>query len=47
MKARTNGKVAKKLVWNPFPGNRHGDGVHTSLPQQGKHMQVHVDLHLL
>lgn len=36
MKARTYPKVAKKLVRNPFPGNRHDDSMHTFLLQRGE-----------
>lgn len=32
--ASTYPKVAKKLVWNPFPGNRHDDSMHTFLLQE-------------
>lgn len=35
MKARTYLKVAKKLVRNPFPGNRRVDSLHTFLLQEG------------
>lgn len=36
MKARTYPNVAKKLVWNPFPGNRHDDSMRIFLLQQGR-----------
>lgn len=38
-------KVAKKLVWNPFPGNRHDDSMHTFPLQEGntcKCMQIYI-----
>lgn len=34
-KLGTYPKVAKKLVWNPFPGNRHEDSMHAFLLQEG------------
>lgn len=36
MKARTYPNVAKKLVWNPFPGNRNDDSMRIFLLQQGR-----------